>query len=489
MRRRAHGWICLAVLALRPGVADAAWALRQDRLTGNSEGMPLPEFLRSFHEAGASVNLDPELSAQTVTGSATNEPLERALERLVPGMDFTIAWERLEGPAGPVDRALEIRLFQRGRPEAARPAFGGTRLDVVEAGGTRFVRGQILIGFRSGTTREQAARILEALGGEVIRAMPGIGAFLIRIPPGTNIPELIERLRREERVAAAEPNYVYDLPSTGGSGRPGSREIASKAGSGGKTALLAVLDSGITGQEGLDALVTGSYNSLQNGEAGTDTLGHGTQMAWIASGLISPDGGQAAEITSRNILSIKGFDESGRTSSWAMMEAVRIATEKKARVMNISWGSETASAFLQTALRSATDQGMILVAAVGNQPTGKAMYPSAWPGILAVGAADAAGAPSDYSNYGTHVDLSAPANARLPVGHDGPPGAYTGTSIASAYTAGVLAQYLEAHPEVTADNALLRLREALTPFQDSASAGRNGAGVLDAAAVRKFLSK
>lgn len=489
MRQSAQVFKFLTILALCPGAADAAWTLRQDRLTGEAAGMPLLEFLRAFHETGARVNLDPALAGESVTGTATNEPLERAMERLVPGLDFAISWERIEGPAGPVDRAVEIRLFQRGRPEAVRPAFGGTRLDVVEAGDARFVRGQILIGFRGGTSREQAARILEAIGGEVIGALPGIGAFLVRVPSGTNIPELVERLRREERVSAVEPNFAYDLPATEPPGNPGPRNFTPKSGATGKQALLAVLDSGFSGQEGLDALVIGSYNSLQVGEAGTDTLGHGTQMAWIASGLIAPDGGQSPEIKQRNILAIKGFDESGRTSSWAIMEAVRIAAEQKARVINISWGSETASVFLQTALKSATDQGMILVAAVGNQPTGKAMYPAAWPGILAVGATDAGGAPSDYSNYGAFVDLSAPASARFPVGHKGPPGAYAGTSIASAYTSGVLAQYLEAHPEVSAQDALLRLLESLSPYQSPAGAGRNGAGVLDAEAVRKFLSK
>lgn len=489
MRQRARAILMAAMIALPAGSARAAWTLQQDRLAGESDGLPLLEFLRVFHEAGVRVSLDPALAGQTVTGAARRELLERALERLIPEADFAISWERIEGPAGPVDRAVEIRLFQRGRPEQVRPAFGGTRLDVVEAGGARFVRGQILIGFRGGTTREQAARILEAIGGELIGALPDLGAFLIRVPPGTNIPELIERLRREERVSAAEPNLVYDLPATGPAGSPIARTGPAKAGAGGKTALLAVLDSGMSGPDRLAAYVTGSYNSLQNGEDGADPLGHGTQMAWIASGLISPDGGQSDAISSRNILSIKGFDENGKTSSWAMMEAVRIATEQKARVMNISWGSETSSDFLQAALKRATDQGMILVAAAGNQPTGRAMYPAAWPGILAVGAADAAGAPGEYSNHGAFVDLSAPAVARIPAGSDGAPGNYAGTSIASAYTSGVLAQYLEANPNTTPEEALARLRAALSPFPDSTSSGRNGAGVLDAEAVRKFLSK
>lgn len=489
MRIRVKHILLAATLVLQASSARAEWMLRQDRLTAAVDGMPLKDFLRAFDEAGIRVRMDPVLSGHPVTGAVTNEPLEKAIETLVSGMDFTISWERIAGPAGPVDRAVEIQLFQRGQPERARPVFGGAKLDVVEAGDLRFVRGQVLVGFRSGTTREQAARILESIGGEVLGALPDLGAYLIRVLPGTNIPELVDRLRREERISAAEPNYVYSLPSTGLQRNPTLRPPADGGPAKGKAALLAVLDSGFSGQDGLDAFVTGRYNSLQSGEAGTDTLGHGTQMAWIASGLISPDGGSSPAIIARNLLSIKGFDETGKTSSWAMMEAMRIVTEQKARVVNISWGSETPSTFLQETLRRAADQGMILVAAAGNKPTGRAVYPAAWSGILAVGAADAGGAPSDYSNYGTFVDLSAPARAKLPVGHDGPPGTYAGTSIASAYTAGVLAQYLETHPETSSREALLLLQEALTPFKDPAAPGRSGAGMLDAEAVQRFLSK
>ena len=454
-----------------------------------AEAIPLRELLLHFHEAGVRVKMDPALAAERISGSVTNEPLEKALEKLVIGLDFAVFWTRISGPAGAVDRAIEIQLFPRGKPERAQPLFWNSNLDVAEAGAVRFVRGEVLMGFRSGTTQEQVSRLLGRIGGEVVGGIPGLGAYLIRVPPNTNIFELLEQLRREEQISFVEPNYVYALPIVGRNSAGGPPASDHEAGTGGGSALLAIFDSGVREQTGLKSWIAGSYNSLHSEETAEDTLGHGTQMAWIAAGLISPEGGRTPEIISRNVLSIKGFDDNGVTSSWAVLEAIRIATEHNAKVINISWGSETASVFLQEAFRRASERGLLIVAAAGNEPTGRAMYPAAWPGVLAIGATDPNGSPSAYSNHGSFVDMSAPALATLPVGYAGPPGSYAGTSIASAFTAGVIAQYLGENPGVSSQAALLRMRSVLTPFNNSSGSSLNGGGILDAAAVRRFLAK
>jgi len=81
------------------------------------------------------------------------------------------------------------------------------------------------------------------------------------------------------------------------------------------------------------------------------------------------------------------------------------------------------------------------------------------------------------SNYGDFVDLSASATAALPSGN------YAGTSISSAVVANALAQYLNAHPGASRSDALSALESALSP----APAAGYGKGVLDSAALRRFL--
>ena len=133
---------------------------------------------------------------------------------------------------------------------------------------------------------------------------------------------------------------------------------------------------------------------------------------------------------------------------------------------------------MRTAIQVAAQQGLILVAAAGNEPTGNAVYPAAYSDVIAVGGVGADGQPWGNSNHGAFVDLSAPASATLPSG------SYVGTSISSAAVANALAQYLNQRPGTTVAAARAALAAALSP----APAGGYGAGVLDAAALRRLLN-
>ncbi|MDZ4199191.1 MAG: S8 family serine peptidase [Kiritimatiellia bacterium] len=469
--------------------ADSGFALRQDRIWFESEGLPLREFLRGFHEAGVRVRMDPEMGEEPISGKVVGEKLEAALDRIASAFDYSIIWSRIDSPAGPVDRVSELSLYRRGHPERASPFSPDSRLDVATADGHAFVRGELLLGFRAGTTQEQVNEILRRIGGEMIGGMPNLGIYRVRLPVGSNLSEMVALLKREESVAAAEPNWIYELP-VGLSRASGSASPGRTAPIPGDTkALLAVLDSGIQSLDNLDAWVAGQFNTMDASSSAKDTIGHGTQMALIASGLYSPDGGMDSAIMARKILSIKGFNDDGKTSTWAVLEAVNLALENGARVLNISWGSETPSVFLQTAFAKAAQSGLILVASAGNEPTGRPVYPAAWAGVLAVGATDSDGTPSAYSNYGKFVDLSAPAQTVLPVGYKGPAGTYAGTSISGAFTAGILAQYLEMYPAASPEEAIRKMYESLTPHKDASYSSKNGTGILDAAAIRRFLGK
>ena len=56
-----------------------------------------------------------------------------------------------------------------------------------------------------------------------------------------------------------------------------------------------------------------------------------------------------------------------------------------------------------------------------------------------------------------------PSKATFPVGHNGPPGAYVGTSISSAVVANALAQYLNRNPGATPASAFAALSKSPVP--------------------------
>jgi hypothetical protein len=141
------------------------------------------------------------------------------------------------------------------------------------------------------------------------------------------------------------------------------------------------------------------------------------------------------------------------------MNGIDFALNNGARVMSLSWGSETKSEFLDQTFDYAASKGLIIVAAAGNEPTGNIMYPAAYDSVIGVGALDPGGKQWDKSNYGDFVTIYAPGFASFPVGYKGEPGAYAGTSISTAYLANRIAGYLSKKPDAT-------IKEILTALSD-----------------------
>ena len=113
----------------------------------------------------------------------------------------------------------------------------------------------------------------------------------------------------------------------------------------------------------------------------------------------------------------------------------------------MSWGSDTPSRFLAEAMDYADRRGLIVVASAGNEPTGRPVYPAAYPSVLGVGALAPDGSPWTQSNHGSFVSITAPGYAHLPVGYQGEAGLYAGTSVAAAYVSNVVAGLLTEHPD------------------------------------------
>ena len=91
------------------------------------------------------------------------------------------------------------------------------------------------------------------------------------------------------------------------------------------------------------------------------------------------------------------------------------------------------------------------------------------------------------SNYGDFVTLAAPGTAQLPVGYNGPPGSYAGTSIAAAYVASAVAGYFVKNPEATRAEATQALLRAVSDDSERGFDPYYGHGVLDASTIGHLL--
>ena len=128
-------------------------------------------------------------------------------------------------------------------------------------------------------------------------------------------------------------------------------------------------------------------------------------------------------------------------------------------MLNLSWGSEIRSDFLEQDLNYAASRGLIIVASAGNEPTGIPVYPAAFRSVIGVGALGPDGNPWERSNFGDFVMVQAPGFASLPVGYKGDPGIYAGTSIASAFTSYLISDYLSENPNATTKEILNALEK------------------------------
>ncbi len=455
-----------------------------DRATLHAKGETLRDVLTAFARAGVSVQADP-LADKPVTATYANADLSSVFRDLLAPYGYAAVWQVIRGPLGDLPRLATLQVYLPDAPRNLKDLVdsGALRVTRGPAGGPEFVADEMLLAVKKGTTLADFRRYLSQIGATVVGSVPELGAYLIRFQPNTNIPAMLDQLRQNAMVDSAEPNYVARIPNTG---RPPTlaetpREVNFPTGA----ARVAVLDSGLMPSAGLGNGIVGAYDALTPDRAITDPDGHGTQMALIASGAIRPDGAaQIGEVNGAPIIAVRAFDDAGQTSNFALMRAITYAIEQGARVINLSWGTETPSEFLSDAVRFAQSKGLVVVAAAGNEPTGNAMYPASYKGVVGVSALNPDGSRWEHSNFGNQVVVAAPGAANLPVGHDGDPGRYAGTSIASAYVANQIAAYLTRHPEASAKDAVNALIAAV---------GRSGKadpylgfGKLDAAALERL---
>jgi hypothetical protein len=181
-------------------------------------------------------------------------------------------------------------------------------------------------------------------------------------------------------------------------------------------------------------------------------------MALLAAGMVKPYGSGMDQLQHNPVIPIRIFDANGYTSNFHVMKSIDFALENGARVISLSWASETRSDFLEDQLNTVGSGGGIVVAAAGNEPTGRPVYPAAYHSVIGTGALGADGKIWPQSNYGASVTLYAPGYASFPTGYGAEPGTYAGTSISTAFIAGLFANFLTRHPEAAGQEILNALQ-------------------------------
>jgi subtilisin family serine protease len=141
-----------------------------------------------------------------------------------------------------------------------------------------------------------------------------------------------------------------------------------------------------------------------------------------------------------------------------------------ARVLNLSLALAQSSSqgerALTEALNHATQRGVLVVAAAGNQGTLGRSIITRHPWVIPVVACDLRGRPMPYTNLGRSIGkrgLSAPGDRITSLGTQGPPLTLDGTSVAAPFVTGAIALLWSAVPAATAADVHRAITHPATP--------------------------
>jgi len=321
-------------------------------------------------------------------------------------------------------------------------------------------------------------------------------------PPQVPLPEMLRRYRNSGLVEYAEPDYGVRVESVfandpafldgtlwalNNAGQDGSRPNADidapeawSAMTSASNVIVAVVDTGMryTHEDLVGNLWThpfdGSHgiNALTGSPDPNDDNGHGTRIAGIIGAFGNNRLGAVGVAWRVQLMACKFADQSGTGSVADALACLEFARTNGAQIINISWGLDEFSESLSNAIAALRMEGILVVAAAGNQSRNADLFPR-YPAcydldnIVAVTATTRRDELYALANIGaTNVDLAAPGEEIYSTDSqaDDSYAFDEGTSMATAYVSGAAALMRVAHPVDSPVQIIGRLLAAVDPL-------------------------
>jgi serine protease len=350
---------------------------------------------------------------------------------------------------------------------------------------------------------------------------------------------IIKSLRRRADVRYAQPNYIRKalaIPNDPQYPRqwhyplinlPQSWDVTT----GSNTVIVAVIDTGVllNHPDLENRLTSDGYDFISDPARALDGDGidpdpddpgdgspggssfHGTHVSGTIAAETDNDTGVTGVTWFTRIMPLRALGRGGGTD-FDILQAVRYAAgldndsdtlpAEKADIINLSLGGSSFSPAAQDIFTEVRGEGVVIIAAAGNNASNTPIYPAAYEGVVSVSAVDIKKDLAGYSNFGNSIDLAAPGGDNsADINVDGFPdgvlstcgndttGAiefaycfFQGTSMAAPHMAGVVALMKAIYPALTPEELdILLISGSIT--EDIGPIGRDdqfGHGLIDA---------
>ncbi|MFF3722983.1 S8 family serine peptidase [Streptomyces erythrochromogenes] len=230
---------------------------------------------------------------------------------------------------------------------------------------------------------------------------------------------------------------------------------------GGEGVTAYVIDTGVrTTHKDFGGRATSGFDAIDNDETADDGNGHGTHVAGTIAGTSHGVAKKA------KVVAVRVLDDNGSGTTEQVVAGIDWVTQNHSgpSVANMSLGGGADEA-LDAAVKRAIDAGVSFAVAAGNESSDAGQgSPSRVPEALTVASSTEDDQQSDFSNFGSVVDLYAPGSEITSAWNDSDTGVKTisGTSMASPHVAGAAALYLAANPSATPADTAAALTGAAT---------------------------
>lgn len=321
--------------------------------------------------------------------------------------------------------------------------------------------------------------VVKEVGGQMKKEFDHVPIASASVPA-----DQIQELKNDPNVETVEKNIRVKINSqTQDWGIPKLGVTKSwTSGYTGKGVKIAVLDTGIAKHE--DVSVVGGISTVGYTKSYGDDNGHGTHVTGII-GAKNNGIGTVGIAPDASLYAVKVLDSTGEGYLSDIIAGIDWSITNKMDIINMSLGTKSYSVALEDAVNRATKQGIVVVAAAGNEGNALGLddtveYPAKFPSVIAVSAVDQSNKRGYFSATGSTIEVAAPGVNVLST-YPGNGYAYmSGTSMASPYVAGDLALLKQANPTMNVSQLRTELQKRTIDLGNPGRDSQYGFGLIQA---------